>query len=121
MKRPRCAIPRGAASTMPTIRPASKTSRNTMIRLASIDLLQGLARDGGNRAVRRIRMIVVEEFVGPGLQRPRHYRDLSPRDDDLLHAQVGTLEFGGRRVLVLNLNAESLAGRHTHVGGHKPL
>src|SRR5258708_20618702 len=101
---------------MPTIRPASKTSRNTMIRLASIDLLQGLARDGGNRPLRRIRMIVVEEFVGPGFQRPRHNGDLSSRDDHLLPAQVSTLEFCGPPLPVSYPNSELLPAPPTHLG-----
>src|ERR1700730_14345851 len=83
MKMPRRGPPRGAASTMPTINPASSTSRNTMIRLANIVLVLRLARDGGHRAFGRIRMIVVEEFVDAGLQRPRHDGDLPARDHAL--------------------------------------
>ena len=88
-----------AASTMPTISPASNTSRKTMIRLASIGLFLRRSH-GGDRAVRHVRMIVVEERVGAGLQRPGHDGDLAARHDDLLHPQVGALELGRRRVLV---------------------
>src|SRR5882672_7803719 len=114
-------IPRVAASTMPTINPASNTSRNTMTRLASIDLFLSLALDGDQYAVRRIRVIVIEKFVGAWLQRSRHDRDLPTRDDDLLDAQVGTLKLRRRRVLILDLDSEPLSGRHAHLGGGKPV
>src|ERR1019366_7461082 len=115
MKMPRRGTPRVAASTMPTIKPASNTSRNTMIRLANIALILRLALNGADRAGGRIRMIIVEKFVGAGLQRPRHDGDLPARDDDLLHPQVVALEFRRRRIMVLDLDTESLAGRHTHL------
>src|SRR6267154_2073324 len=121
MKMPRRGTPRVAASTMPTIKPASNTSRNTMIRLANIALILRLALDGGHRAFCRIRMIIVEEFVNAGPQRPRHDRDLPARDDDLLHAQVGALEFSGCRILVLDLDPESLAGGHAHLARHEEM
>src|SRR5580704_9774834 len=91
MKMPRRGTPRVAASTMPTINPASNTSRNTIIRLANIALILPLALDCGHRARGRIRMIIVEEFVDAGLQRTRHDRDLPAWDNDLLDAQVGAL------------------------------
>src|SRR5580704_13019499 len=108
MKTPRRATPRVAASTMPTISPASNTSRNTMIRLASIVLILRLAHDRRHRAHGRVRMIIVEEFVDAGLQRSDHDGDLAARNHDLLHPQVRALEFGRRRILVLDLDPQSL-------------
>src|SRR5260370_14293052 len=121
MKVPRRGTPRVAASTMPTINPASNTSRNTMIRLANIVLILRLARDRGHRARGRVRMIIVEKFVDAGLQWPHHDRDLPARDADLLDPQIGALEFSWRRILILDLDPESLAGGHAHLAPHETM
>src|SRR5437763_13198853 len=107
-------MPRVAASTMLTMRPASNTSRKKMIRLAST-LSFHLTLRGRDRAVCRAGIVVVEELVRSGLERSGHDADLSAGDDDLFDVQIAALEFGGRRVLVLHLDTETRARRNRHL------
>src|SRR5260370_23917647 len=103
---PRPAMPRVAASTMPTIRPASRTSRKTINSAASIGLLRPGLLDRGQNAQGRRRVVIVEELVGAGLQWPDHHRDLTARRHELLDPQVMALEFGRSRVLVPDVDSQ---------------
>src|SRR6185437_10358635 len=76
---PRRAMPSVAASTMPTISPASRTSRKTMSRLASNG--SALLLDGGQRAGGGVGVVFVEELVGARLQRPGLHGDLAAGHD----------------------------------------
>src|SRR5512133_74219 len=72
----RPATPLVAAMTMPTIRPASRTSRKTMSRLASMRLLLGRRLAGGDRAVGGVLVVLADDAVFPRLQRAGGDRDL---------------------------------------------
>src|SRR5260221_4562180 len=63
IQRLRCGTEPVTASTMPTINPASKTSRKTMISAASIGLLHG-------QGAARLFVEVVVKFVASGFQFP---------------------------------------------------
>src|SRR5258708_29207092 len=92
--RPRCGTERVTAITMPTMRPASNTSRKTMIRAASTR-----ASFHNERAV--IGLIeVVEEFVFAGLERTDAHDALALRGDHLLGLELLALEFHGGGVAV---------------------
>src|ERR1700722_12931564 len=92
--RPRPGTPRLAAMTMPSTSPASSTSRETMIRVAS--MTTPLFHD---QMAAVFRVEVVEEFVAAGVEGADEDRDLVAGCDDLLAMDVGALKF--RRGLVL--------------------
>src|ERR1700722_4649422 len=106
IQRVRPAMPSVAANTMPTISPASSTSRKTMSRLASMS-----APSHAEHALGQRRIIVAEESVDAGLQRPDHHDDGRMRGHDLFDLEVVALEFLGRGVQVVHLDRKPLAGR----------
>src|SRR6185437_421038 len=116
---PRRAMPWVAASTMPTISPASSTSRKTMSSLASMGSV--LLLGGGHGAGGGVGVILVEELVSARLQRPGLHADLAAGHNDLLHPKIAALELGRRVVLVGDLDSEPLARRHRHLGGVEPM
>src|SRR5437868_1462805 len=79
----RCGTVRVTASTMPTIRPASKTSRKTMIRAASTSafLLHH------KRAPGDLFVILVEEFVAAGFLRAHVDGGVAGTGDDFFELQ----------------------------------
>src|SRR5437868_6220254 len=93
-QRPRPATPLVAASTMPTMSPASMTSRKTISKLASTRLL----RD--HHALRGVGMILAHEVVLPGRERPQPHDALSAAGDDLFDMKRRRVEFLGAGILV---------------------
>src|SRR4051794_25682658 len=106
---PRCATPRVTARTIPTIRPASKTSRNTMISAASTII--PLFHDQST-AVALVE--VVEEFISAGLQRADADRGLAVRRDDLFHPHRLAFELHRSRIAILHAKQDRLVGRRAH-------
>src|SRR2546423_336995 len=100
---PRPATPRVTASTMPIIRPASITSRNTMMRAPSIALL----RD--HDALGRVGMELAHEFITAGAKRTDPNRGPGFAGDDLLHLERGTIELLRRGIFVANAQRDALA------------
>src|SRR4051812_9840936 len=87
---PRSAMPRVTAMVMPTMRPASMTSRKTMMSAPSITVL---LRDDG--ALRGALVILAEEGVAPGLERLQRDFRLAVAGDHLLDAERLALELLG--------------------------
>ena len=116
---PRCAMPRLAASTMPTISAASSTSRKTMIAVASIAALPYFA----TRKPRVARMEIVEELVAAGLQRADIDASRSrPAGSTFSRCSACALEL--RRRLVCSFLIDQLdldPGRNRHLGRHEPV
>src|SRR5262249_35783233 len=112
-QKPRPATPRVAARTMPTIRPASMTSRKTMTRGASIAVPQTRRRLLCNHLAKgRVGMELALEGIGAGGKWAQVDRALLAAGDDLLDLEGGGIEFLGRSVLVLDHEEDGLAGRH---------
>src|SRR6185312_8076402 len=84
---------------MPTIRPASITSRKTMTRVASI-----LLRD--HDALRRRRMIFAHERIFARRQRTNPHNAVTVPGYDFLDLQRGGIELIRRRILVEEMNRE---------------
>src|SRR5882757_5910231 len=85
--RPRCGTERVTAITMPTTRPASNTSRKTMIRAAS-------TATSFHHECAAIGLIeIVEEFVFAGLERADAHDALAIRGDHLFGLELLALEF----------------------------
>src|SRR5665213_2983650 len=112
IQRPRPAMPRVAAATMPTISAASRTSRNTMSAVPNIALL----RD--DHAVRGLLVVLADELVLAGLERPDVDGRLAVAGNHLLDLERLALELLGRGVLVLDEEFHLLAGGNLDaVGG----
>src|ERR1700679_306659 len=79
---------------MPTMRPASMTSRKTIRRLASTRLL----RD--DDALRRVGMIFTHERIAPRRERTDAHIAAGIAGDDLLDLQRGGIELLRRRIVV---------------------
>src|ERR1700712_4490244 len=84
----RCATGRVTASTMPTIRPASKTSRKTMINAASTTA--SVIYD--QRAAGNLLIVLIEEFVAAGLLRADVDGRIAAPGNHLLDMQGFALE-----------------------------
>src|ERR1700736_574778 len=112
IQRLRCGTEPVTASTMPTINPASKTSRKTMISAASIGacLLY-------NEGAARLFVEVVVEFVASGLQRPHIDDTLAVGGDDLFDPQRFALELHGFGVEVLDPQGDRFIGRRAQLAG----
>src|SRR6267378_3397587 len=82
IQRFRCGTEPVTASTMPTINPASKTSRKTIISAASIDACLMYSEGAA-----RLFVEVVVEFVASGLQRPHIDDTLAVGSDHLFDPQ----------------------------------
>src|SRR5438105_11097942 len=98
IQRPRPAIASVATSTMPTISPASRTSRKTIRAAASMASVSGFGR--GHPALGGLRVELAHEAVGPGLQRADGERHLAFGRDQFLDLQVVAVELLGGHVLV---------------------
>src|SRR6185369_4025617 len=99
------------ASTMPTIRPASNTSRKTMMSVASMDASVSLFDD--QRATRLLVEVIVE-FVASRLQRPHVDDAFALCGDHLLHPQRGALEFQGPGIEVPDMDDDGLVHGCVH-------
>src|SRR6516162_11676469 len=103
---PRSLMPRVAASTMPMIRPASITSRKTMMSAPNMLLFRDHDAFGG------VGVELADELVAAGGERPDAHQAFGLAGNDLLDLERGTLEFLGRRILVGDVNRHALARRH---------
>src|ERR1700704_2737357 len=94
---------------MPTMSPASMTSRKIIKSVASIPL-QPLAslRDEGPLGL--ILVKIVKEAVSAGLQRPDIEADVAASRDDLLGLEAVTLELGRSRIEILDRELHALVG-----------
>src|SRR5215212_5654110 len=106
IQRLRCRTVPVTASTMPTIKPASNTSRNTMMRAAStgVCLLH-------NQGAARLLVEVVVELVASGLQRPHIDHPFAIGGDHLFNPQRLAFKFHGFAVEVLDPKRNGLVGR----------
>src|SRR6266516_2849230 len=108
--RPRCGTERVTAITMPTIRPASNTSRKTMIKAAST-----AASFHHERAA--IGLIeIVEEFVFAGFERTDAYDALAIRGDHLLGLERLALEFHRGSVAIGDADHDAGVRRRLDLG-----
>src|SRR5215813_11716452 len=103
---PRPRMPRVAASTMPMIRPASITSRKTMMSAPNMLLFRDHDAFGG------VGVEIADEFVAAGGERPDAHQAFGLAGNDLLDLERGTLEFLRGWVLVGDIDRYALARRH---------
>src|SRR5262249_31602431 len=103
---PRPRMPRVAASTMPMIRPASITSRKTMMSAPNMLLFRDHDAFGG------VGVEIAGDFAVAGSERPAAHQALGLAGDDLLDLELGALEFLGGRILVGDIDRHALARRH---------
>src|SRR5215212_879899 len=106
IQRLRCGTAPVTASTMPIIRPASNTSRNTMMRAASTGV--GLLHYQG---AARLLVEVIVEFIAPGLQRPHIDEAFAVGGAHLFDAQRLAFKFHRFAVEVLEPKRDRLVGR----------
>src|SRR3984893_10984527 len=97
------------ASTMPTINPASNTSRKTMMSAASIGvrLLHG-------QGAARLFVEVVVKFVASGFQRPHVDDALAIGGDHLFDPQRFAFKVHGLGVEILDPEGDRGIGRRAH-------
>src|SRR4029077_1093936 len=100
---------------MPTIRPASKTSRKTMINAGKTPATA--ASPHHKDALGRARVKIVKEFILAGLLRPDINNGLAIAGQDLLNPEAVALEFHRRRIEVLNTQRDRLACRRFQLCG----
>src|SRR5271170_8089708 len=110
-QKPRPATPAVTAITMPTIRPASKTSRKTINSAAST----GTSRH--YQITLRLMVKIVVEIVTARLLRPHIDDALAADRDDLLEMQVAAFELGHDRIEILDVDGDGLTGRRMQFGG----
>src|ERR1700737_5445311 len=103
----RCGTVRVTASTMPMIRPASKTSRKTIMS-AAITIASLLNEQ---RAARDLFVVFVDKFVTAGFLRAHIDRRVAPGGDHLLDLQGLALEFHRLGIQILQLDHDR------HIGG----
>src|SRR4051794_2605067 len=101
--------PRVAASTMPTISPASMTSRRTMMKAP----INPLLRD--HLASSTILVELPDEIVGSGHQRPEADDNLAAGRDHLLDPKGLRFELLRRGILVVDGEDDALARRHAQL------
>src|SRR5882757_8381143 len=107
----RCRTVRVTASTMPMIRPASKTSRKTMIS-AAITTRSCLLLFDHQCAAGDLLVILVEEFVAAGLLRAHVDGGVAAAGDHLLDLQGLAFEFHRLGVEILQLDHDrGIGGR----------
>src|SRR6202162_472497 len=95
---------------MPTMSPASMTSRKTIRSVASIRLPSiALLCDQGPLGLVFVK--IVKEAVGAGLQRPNIKADLAAGGNDLLVFEIVAFEFSWRRIEVLDRELHSFVCR----------
>src|SRR5579863_6764042 len=96
IQRPRPATPDVTAMTMPTISPASKTSRNTIRSDGSTGTSHCSFGDSFYGQISlRLAVEVVEEIISTWLQRPHVNDRLAARRDDFLDMQRAAFKFRG--------------------------
>src|SRR5258705_9516040 len=105
----RCGTVRVTASTMPTIRPASKTSRKTMISAAITTGSYGLLFNH-QRATGDLLVVLVEEFVAAGLLCAHIDGGVAAGGDHLFDLQGLAFEFHRLGVEVLQLDHDRCVG-----------
>src|SRR5579862_9482172 len=110
-QRARPATPLVAASTMPTIRPASMTSRKTIRRLASMALL------GDHHALRGIGMVFAHEIVAARRERPEAHDAFIAASDDFFDMQCRGVEFLCAGILVREKDLRWHVRLHMDLGG----
>src|SRR6516164_2252379 len=104
---PRPGMPRVAASTMPMIRPASITSRKTMMSAPNMLLFRDYDAFGG------VRVEVADELVAAGGERSDAHQAFGLAGNDFLDFERRALEFLRGRILVGDIDRHALARRHT--------
>src|SRR5260221_6488415 len=109
--RPRCGTERVTAITMPTIRPASNTSRKTMIRAAST----ATSFHHERAAIGLVE--VVEEFVFARLERTDAQDTFAVRRDHLLGFERLALEFHRGGVTIGDVDHDAGVGWRLDFGG----
>src|SRR4051812_7189426 len=107
---PRWGTEHVTAITMPTIRPASNTSRKTMIRAAST----GTSFHHERAAIGLVE--VVEEFVLARLERTDAHESFPVRRDHLLDFERLALELDGSRAAVGDVNHDAGIRRRLDLG-----
>src|SRR6185369_9926814 len=95
---------------MPTISPASMTSRRTMMKAP----INKLLRD--HLALRTILVELAYEIVSPGDQRPEAHDPLAAARNHLLDAERLRFELFRRGILVVDGEGDPLAGRDAQLG-----
>src|SRR5437763_9493725 len=110
MKAPRIATPRVAASTMPTINPASMTSRRTIMKAP----IKSSLRD--HLALGAIFMELTEEIVSAGDQRAETNHALAAAGHHLLDPERLRFELFRGCVLVVDGEGDPFPGRHMQLG-----
>src|ERR1700724_820782 len=112
IQRLRCGTEPVTARTMPTINPASKTSRKTMMSAASIG-----ARLLHDQGAARLFVEVVVKFVAPGFQRPHVDDALAIGGDHLFDPQRFAFKLHGLGVEILDPEGDRGIGRRAHLAG----
>src|SRR5471030_1049332 len=110
-------IPWVAARTIPTIRPASSTSRKTINRLASIVLALFSFHD--NRAFGLVWMVIVEKRVSSRVYGDCEHRNGVAGNHDFFELHVVAFELIHGVVMAGELNAKSFACRNSERGGRE--
>src|SRR3954451_23368804 len=100
---PRPVTARVTASTMPMMRPASNTSRKTMISAASMLYVSRYSSLYHERALGAL-VEIVEKFIATWRQCAHAHRALALRRNDLLDAQRHALKFHRLGAVVLDHN-----------------
>src|SRR5208282_429377 len=100
------------AMMMPTMMPASITSRKTIISAPSIDRPFSSFRN--DRALRGVLVEIAEEGEAAGAERAYPHLALFARRNHFLDRRVVHFEFVGRVVQILDADEERLAGRHVN-------
>src|SRR4029079_1047171 len=113
IQRPRPGTPRVAAITMPTISPASRTSRKTMRSAPSIILF----RD--ERAFCRGLVKLAKERITARLERPNPHHALRFAGDELLDVHLFALKFLRRCGIVDHCDLHPFVRRHFDLGRRK--
>src|SRR6202030_1725850 len=108
---PRPGTPAVTAMTMPTISPASKTSRKTIRSAAST------GTSWYDQGALCLMVEVVDKIVAARLLRPHMDDRFAAGRDDLLEMQFAAFESEGDVTEVLDPNIERLAGRRVQFGG----
>src|ERR1700688_4364475 len=111
IQRLRCGTEPVTASTIPTISPASNTSRNTMMRAASTvcHLLHG-------QGAARLVVEVVVKFIASGLQRPHIDDAFGAGGNHLFDPQRRAFEFHGLGVEIFHPEQDRLVGGGADLG-----
>src|SRR5215831_4436036 len=110
--RPRPRTPREAASTTPTIKPASRTSRKTMISAASMAVLFD-----DQYTLRCLFVVLAKELVGALGKRLEADHSRTIAGDDLLHLERFAFELLCARIKILDGKLDGLSRWHSYFIG----